>query len=58
MFWFCQCLAWSYILGLNRMQSPQNVRTEMRNILNHVQSRVGGWVGLSVIHLGYGCSLV
>lgn len=38
--------------GLNRMQSPQNVRTEMRNILTHVQSRVGGWVGLSVIHLG------
>eukprot|EP01127_Copromyxa_protea_P015034 TRINITY_DN4271_c0_g1_i2.p1 TRINITY_DN4271_c0_g1~~TRINITY_DN4271_c0_g1_i2.p1 ORF type:complete len:149 (+),score=21.38 TRINITY_DN4271_c0_g1_i2:94-540(+) len=34
------------------MQNPPAVASMMRNILSRVQSRVGSWVGLSVIHLG------
>lgn len=38
--------------GLNRMQSAPRVSRMMHNILHKVQSEVGGWVGLSVVHLG------
>jgi len=38
--------------GLQRVQSAPNVGQAMRKVLNKVQSRVGGWVGLSVVHLG------
>eukprot|EP00301_Raphidiophrys_heterophryoidea_P021037 c5580_g1_i1.p1 GENE.c5580_g1_i1~~c5580_g1_i1.p1 ORF type:complete len:384 (+),score=87.66 c5580_g1_i1:184-1335(+) len=38
--------------GLNRMQSCPGVGSAMHNILGRVKSRVGSWVGLSVVHLG------
>merc|ERR1719265_1909237 len=38
--------------GLNRMQSAPRVSRMMHQILHKVQSEVGGWVGLSVVHLG------
>ena len=38
--------------GLNRVQACPKVGSEMRNILNIIQSKVGPWVGLSVVHLG------
>mmetsp|Transcript_116939 Transcript_116939/g.330889 ORF Transcript_116939/g.330889 Transcript_116939/m.330889 type:complete len:616 (+) Transcript_116939:106-1953(+) len=38
--------------GLNRMQSAPRVYRAMHQILHKVQSEVGGWVGLSVVHLG------
>jgi len=38
--------------GLNRMQSAPRVSRIMKAILHQVQSQVGGWVGLSVVHLG------
>jgi hypothetical protein len=38
--------------GLNRMQSAPRVSRVMHQILHKVQSEVGGWVGLSVVHLG------
>merc|ERR1712151_1216611 len=38
--------------GLNRMQSAPRVSKMMKQILGKVQSEVGGWVGLSVVHLG------
>jgi len=38
--------------GLNRMQSAPKISQAMHSILNRVQSRVQGWVGLSVVHLG------
>eukprot|EP01041_Mallomonas_annulata_P001966 gene1966-3817_t len=38
--------------GLNRMQSCPSVRRLMDAILSRVQSRVGHWVGLAVVHLG------
>merc|ERR550532_2486623 len=38
--------------GLNRMQSAPRVLRIMKAILHRVQSQVGGWVGLSVVHLG------
>lgn len=38
--------------GLNRMQSAPRVSRIMKAILHRVQSQVGGWVGLSVVHLG------
>merc|ERR1719326_1683883 len=38
--------------GLNRMQSAPRVSKMMHHILHKVQSEVGGWVGLSVVHLG------
>merc|ERR1712083_1010456 len=38
--------------GLNRMQSAPRVSKTMHQILHKVQSEVGGWVGLSVVHLG------
>lgn len=38
--------------GLNRMQSAPRVSRKMHQILHKVQSEVGGWVGLSVVHLG------
>lgn len=38
--------------GLNRMQSAPLVSRLMHAILHKVQSEVGGWVGLSVVHLG------
>jgi len=38
--------------GLNRMQSAPRVSKKMHHILHKVQSEVGGWVGLSVVHLG------
>lgn len=38
--------------GLNRMQSAPRVSKTMHHILHKVQSEVGGWVGLSVVHLG------
>lgn len=38
--------------GLNRMQSAPRVSRIMKAILHKVQSEVGGWVGLSVVHLG------
>jgi len=38
--------------GLNRMQSAPRVSRLMHAILHKVQSEVGGWVGLSVVHLG------
>jgi hypothetical protein len=38
--------------GLNRMQSAPRVSKTMHAILHKVQSEVGGWVGLSVVHLG------
>merc|ERR550537_238 len=38
--------------GLNRMQSAPKVSRMMHQILHKVQSEVGGWVGLSVVHLG------
>merc|ERR1719436_996242 len=38
--------------GLNRMQSAPHVSRMMKQILHRVQSEVGGWVGLSVVHLG------
>merc|ERR1719510_2558629 len=38
--------------GLNRMQQAPRVSRTMHQILHGVQSEVGGWVGLSVVHLG------
>jgi hypothetical protein len=38
--------------GLNRMQSAPRVSKMMHQILHKVQSELGGWVGLSVVHLG------
>eukprot|EP00301_Raphidiophrys_heterophryoidea_P019015 c4001_g1_i1.p1 GENE.c4001_g1_i1~~c4001_g1_i1.p1 ORF type:complete len:385 (-),score=58.52 c4001_g1_i1:33-1187(-) len=38
--------------GLNRMQACPNVGSAMQRILSRVKSRVGSWVGLSVVHLG------
>jgi len=38
--------------GLNRLQSAPRVSRMMKQILHKVQSEVGGWVGLSVVHLG------
>merc|ERR1712217_540371 len=38
--------------GLNRLQSAPRVSRMMHSILHKVQSEVGGWVGLSVVHLG------
>merc|ERR1712216_166845 len=38
--------------GLNRMQSAPRVSRMMKQILHKVQSELGGWVGLSVVHLG------
>jgi len=38
--------------GLNRMQSAPRVSRMMHQILHKVQSEVGSWVGLSVVHLG------
>jgi hypothetical protein len=38
--------------GLHRVQSAPHVSSCMREILSTVQSRVNGWVGLSVVHLG------
>eukprot|EP00929_Paragymnodinium_shiwhaense_P118939 TRINITY_DN90839_c0_g1_i1.p1 TRINITY_DN90839_c0_g1~~TRINITY_DN90839_c0_g1_i1.p1 ORF type:complete len:631 (+),score=167.94 TRINITY_DN90839_c0_g1_i1:103-1995(+) len=38
--------------GLNRVQSAPRVSRMMKAILGKVQSEVGGWVGLSVVHLG------
>jgi len=38
--------------GLNRMQGAPRVSRMMKQILGKVQSEVGGWVGLSVVHLG------
>merc|ERR1740138_365803 len=38
--------------GLNRVQRAPQVSRVMHQILHKVQSEVGGWVGLSVVHLG------
>lgn len=38
--------------GYQRLQTCPRVRREMSDILGRVQSRVGQWVGLSVVHLG------
>lgn len=38
--------------GLNRLQSAPRVSKMMHSILHKVQREVGGWVGLSVVHLG------
>jgi hypothetical protein len=38
--------------GLNRVQSCPNVSRAMHGILGRVQAACGGWVGLSVVHLG------
>lgn len=38
--------------GLNRVQHAPRVSRGMHHILHKVQSEVGGWVGLSVVHLG------
>eukprot|EP01126_Amoeba_proteus_P044462 TRINITY_DN4941_c0_g3_i4.p1 TRINITY_DN4941_c0_g3~~TRINITY_DN4941_c0_g3_i4.p1 ORF type:complete len:234 (+),score=45.27 TRINITY_DN4941_c0_g3_i4:232-933(+) len=38
--------------GMNRVQSAPKVSHVMSNILDVVRSGVGGWVGLSVVHLG------
>tara|TARA_R110002050_G_scaffold163344_1_gene293306 strand:- start:444 stop:1961 length:1518 start_codon:yes stop_codon:yes gene_type:complete len=38
--------------GLNRVQPAPNVSHAMSKVLGTVKSRLGGWVGLSVVHLG------
>jgi Protein of unknown function (DUF2009) len=38
--------------GLNRVQSCPSVSSQMRRVLNRVQTECGAWVGLSVVHLG------
>lgn len=38
--------------GMNRVQASPRVARVMQRILHSVQSRVGHWVGSSVIHLG------
>lgn len=38
--------------GLNRVQHAPRVSKSMHQILHKVQSEVGSWVGLSVVHLG------
>eukprot|EP00658_Telonema_sp_P-2_P055564 TRINITY_DN44168_c0_g1_i2.p1 TRINITY_DN44168_c0_g1~~TRINITY_DN44168_c0_g1_i2.p1 ORF type:complete len:641 (-),score=169.95 TRINITY_DN44168_c0_g1_i2:177-2099(-) len=38
--------------GLNRVQPASNVSQLMQSILSKVQREAGGWVGLSVVHLG------
>jgi hypothetical protein len=38
--------------GLQRVQGAPTVGSTMSNILSTVRSRVEGWVGLSVVHLG------
>lgn len=38
--------------GMNRVQPAPNISRAMSSILGRVQSRVSGWVGLSVVHLG------
>eukprot|EP01123_Difflugia_compressa_P011976 TRINITY_DN4973_c0_g1_i1.p1 TRINITY_DN4973_c0_g1~~TRINITY_DN4973_c0_g1_i1.p1 ORF type:complete len:515 (+),score=103.50 TRINITY_DN4973_c0_g1_i1:102-1547(+) len=38
--------------GLQRMQRAPAVGSSMNSILSTVMRRVGGWVGLSVVHLG------
>jgi len=38
--------------GLQRCQSAPRVSKEMQTILGNVRSKVGKWIGLSVVHLG------
>eukprot|EP01105_Mastigella_eilhardi_P012763 TRINITY_DN2912_c0_g1_i2.p1 TRINITY_DN2912_c0_g1~~TRINITY_DN2912_c0_g1_i2.p1 ORF type:complete len:273 (-),score=70.21 TRINITY_DN2912_c0_g1_i2:957-1775(-) len=38
--------------GLNRVQCAPLIGSEMHSILASVQCSVGGWLGLSVVHLG------
>lgn len=38
--------------GLNRVQPASNVSQLMGSMLSKVQREAGGWVGLSVVHLG------
>jgi len=38
--------------GLNRMQSAPRISGAMHDIVSKVQRKLGGWVGLSVVHLG------
>jgi hypothetical protein len=38
--------------GLQRCQSAPGVASAMANIVGRTRSEVGGWVGLSVVHLG------
>jgi len=38
--------------GLQRMQGAPSVGNAMSHVLSTVKSRVGSWVGLSVVHLG------
>ncbi|KXZ52275.1 hypothetical protein GPECTOR_10g906 [Gonium pectorale] len=38
--------------GLNRVQAAPQVGRAMQQILSRVQSRIGSWVGSSVVHLG------
>jgi len=38
--------------GLNRVQSAPRISRAMGEIIHRVQSKLGGWVGSSVVHLG------
>ena len=38
--------------GMNRVQSAPRISASMSSILRKVQSQLGGWIGLSVVHLG------
>eukprot|EP01095_Lingulamoeba_sp_RSL-Kostka_P006964 TRINITY_DN2208_c3_g1_i2.p1 TRINITY_DN2208_c3_g1~~TRINITY_DN2208_c3_g1_i2.p1 ORF type:complete len:592 (+),score=182.54 TRINITY_DN2208_c3_g1_i2:25-1800(+) len=39
--------------GLNRVQAAPHISSAMSSILGRVQARLGNWVGLSVVHLGF-----
>ncbi len=41
------------VSGVHRLQKCHFVSKTMHSILNDVQEKVGSWVGLSVVHLGY-----
>ena len=46
------CFGFSTGQGLNRVQACPAVSRAMNGILRDVQAQVGGWIGLSVVHLG------
>lgn len=38
--------------GLNRVQQAPQIRRSVFDIINRCQTKIGNWVGSSVVHLG------